>query len=846
MNLAKSFLGLRSAQGYSNRADQVETLSDDEDLDVDRDGSSLQETPGMARPPDERSCRETSRRPFAALIPSMCPYNYDSQLEEVKGNVEAIVQQCDRDRYDEYGFCKDDTAIGQAASRVPAAAAGTAVVSEADTPSQEAEESQRLLYWTACLDLSSLQQPQKASLPAWGKTVELTISHSKKLDGLVRQGVPHALRPHVWPRLCGALEKRKSCDMSYRDVVRACDAVALPYSEQIDKDLLRILPSNVCFSRLTSTGIGRLRRVLRCLSWLYADMGYCPPMATIVATLLLFFEEEDAFWLMCTIIEDWLPASYFSSGMLGVQADQRVLSHLVSTHMPAVAKRFKDHDIEISLVSFNWFVTLYSSVLPMTMVLRIWDLLFYYGSIVLFQIALGMIKLQEEHFIELDNAGDIFSLLSDLPNTVHDVDLLLKAADAVAGHLTPSSIESLRCKQLAYLMAEHGAIINPEQTQHLPKQKVSKRHVSKPRSALAQLLWGERMASDDADLKAKNIRQTELLVDLRDAILQIARHFQNSEPALAAGSGGISLQADYSMESHARDLERYAAAAAALSSAQSGSVTTSRRRAKALIDFERHEDDELGFHKNDVVNVLSMRDEHCWLGELNGLQGWFPAKFVELLDERSKSYSWAGDDAVSEEITGLVRGALSSSLKAIFEHGLKKMSIIGGVTRHPWSFIEEAAEREVERDFPSVYSRLTLCRAFRLDEDGKILSPEELLYRTVQAINASHDQFGATDDVKLRSLICCGLNEQVLHLWLETLCSSVEVVEKWYDPWSYLRSPGWVQIKCELRLLSQLSFHLDSAHELDREKLQDLDFVQCVRDMLLQHHLFSWELIAKT
>ena len=28
-----------------------------------------------------------------------------------------------------------------------------------------------------------------------------------------------------------------------------------------------------------------------------------------------------------------------------------------------------------------------------------------------------------------------------------------------------------------------------------------------------------------------------------------------------------------------------------------------RRRAKALLDFERHDDDELGFRKNDVITV---------------------------------------------------------------------------------------------------------------------------------------------------------------------------------------------------------------------------------------------------
>ena len=39
----------------------------------------------------------------------------------------------------------------------------------------------------------------------------------------------------------------------------------------------------------------------------------------IAASLLLFMEEEDAFWMMCAIIEDLLPASYYSSTLLGVQ-----------------------------------------------------------------------------------------------------------------------------------------------------------------------------------------------------------------------------------------------------------------------------------------------------------------------------------------------------------------------------------------------------------------------------------------------------------------------------------------------------------------------------------------------
>ncbi len=45
-----------------------------------------------------------------------------------------------------------------------------------------------------------------------------------------------------------------------------------------------------------------------------------------------------------------------------------------------------------------------------------------------------------------------------------------------------------------------------------------------------------------------------------------------------------------------------------------------RKRARAILDFERRDDDELGFRKNDIVTIVSQRDEHCWVGELNGQQ----------------------------------------------------------------------------------------------------------------------------------------------------------------------------------------------------------------------------------
>lgn len=46
---------------------------------------------------------------------------------------------------------------------------------------------------------------------------------------------------------------------------------------------------------------------------------------------------------------------------------------------------------------------------------------------------------------------------------------------------------------------------------------------------------------------------------------------------------------------------------------------------------------------------------------------------------------------MTEAVTDLVRGTLCPALKALFEHGLKKPSLLGGAC-HPWLFIEEVSQ----------------------------------------------------------------------------------------------------------------------------------------------------------
>lgn len=124
------------------------------------------------------------------------------------------------------------------------------------------------------------------------------------------------------------------------------------------------------------------------------------------------------------------------------------------------------------------------------------------------------------------------------------------------------------------------------------------------------------------------------------------------------------------------------------------------------------------FRKNDIITIISEKDEHCWVGEVNGLRGWFPAKFVEareqsnitisqfilqVVDERGKDYTIYGDEAVSPEITEYIRGRrqmkslqsvafsgrLANSFRQIMDHGIRESILYANTAYHPWAFIGE-------------------------------------------------------------------------------------------------------------------------------------------------------------
>jgi len=203
-------------------------------------------------------------------------------------------------------------------------------------------------------------------------------------------GIPHSLRPHLWTRLAKKSDERF---LPYWRVVKESSANEyFSYAKHIEKDLARILPSNGCFTKLNSPGIPRLRRQLRALAWLFPDMGYCQGLAIVVAHLLLFLEEESSYQVMCSVVQEILPATYFLSDFVGIRLDCLVISHLVAKNFPGVDELLRMFDVDITLIVFPWILTLFSSVLHVKILLRVWDIFFSEGDVVIFRVILALVK----------------------------------------------------------------------------------------------------------------------------------------------------------------------------------------------------------------------------------------------------------------------------------------------------------------------------------------------------------------------------------------------------------------------------------------------------------------------
>lgn len=97
--------------------------------------------------------------------------------------------------------------------------------------------------------------------------------------------------------------------------------------------------------------------------------------------------------------------------MYGTLLDQRVFESLVEKTMPILWEHLVKSDVQMSVVSLPWFLSLYINSMPLVFAFRVLDVFFLEGPKVLFQIGLAILRINGEALLDVSDDGTFISIL---------------------------------------------------------------------------------------------------------------------------------------------------------------------------------------------------------------------------------------------------------------------------------------------------------------------------------------------------------------------------------------------------------------------------------------------------
>lgn len=88
-------------------------------------------------------------------------------------------------------------------------------------------------------------------------------------------------------------------------------------------------------------------------------------MNLVASTLLLVYgNEEEAFWVLAAIIEQLLPPDFFSPSLLVSRACPIVLMDYVKDVLPTLHAHLTGLGVDLPAICFSWFLSLFTDCLP--------------------------------------------------------------------------------------------------------------------------------------------------------------------------------------------------------------------------------------------------------------------------------------------------------------------------------------------------------------------------------------------------------------------------------------------------------------------------------------------------
>jgi len=205
---------------------------------------------------------------------------------------------------------------------------------------------------------------------------------------IVRFGIPNEYRGVFWQRMSQS-DHMKQRNVGLYQKLLASDSL---YRKNIEADVHRSFPNATIKNAVdTPEKLASLYNVLHAYSVLDKLVSYCQGMNYMVAVLLMFMEEEDAFWVLVNMMYHYGLSGLYRDDT-PVLADYMEFFHqCAKQRYPRIINHFDEQGFVPNMYVTEWFTTLYVYRLPLYTVVRIWDFFFTYGQESLFKVGLALL-----------------------------------------------------------------------------------------------------------------------------------------------------------------------------------------------------------------------------------------------------------------------------------------------------------------------------------------------------------------------------------------------------------------------------------------------------------------------
>lgn len=224
-------------------------------------------------------------------------------------------------------------------------------------------------------------------------TSPFEFSISSKVVDRVYKGIPDCWRASAWQSFLIPPEKKHGARIRAKIKRRETEKDGLEDTEvrykrqglnpcefdaQIDLDVPRTISGHVLFRRRYQGGQRLLFRVLHGIALEFPHVGYVQGMASVAATLLCYYTEDQAFAMLTHLWTSRSLARLYEPGFPHLLAAFRALERRMQKG------RVGRHLLAIHVAPMNfatrWYLTLFHYSLPFRTQLRVWDLFMLYDS----------------------------------------------------------------------------------------------------------------------------------------------------------------------------------------------------------------------------------------------------------------------------------------------------------------------------------------------------------------------------------------------------------------------------------------------------------------------------------